>query len=412
MNKQAMRFIKLYPLYRGLEADLLFYVAIDTLFLSLTKGFSAAEIVSLTTVATFSFLILQFPLLWLIRRIGNTGTIRFGAFSMLLSAILITFGQSYITVAIGKVFHEIAVIFSTTSAVALENILELAGREKDFVRIRSAGNTVYSVITMAIAFMAGFMFNFDNHLPMYCCIGAAAIGFILTFFMADSSPYNKIRRSNVQAKEKVHIAPSLLLLLITYGVFYALVVGGQVDGKLFFQNNLLLDFNEENTTLIISFMLVVSRIVRVIANLVFPAVYKKTGTRMSYILPGCLALSLLMTLFGSFIPNVIVKIAVMSTAYLIILFVRDPYNISVQDIAFKTTSKEQHQMVITLLQFATKLSIALTSLGFSFLLLSFPLLAEIAILSVLGIAEVICCYILYRMLTKQKTPVAAEEVVC
>ena len=411
MDKRVSRFIKLYPLYKGLEADLLFYVAVDSMFLAMTKGFTDAEYVSLTTVATLSFLILQFPLLWLVHRIGNTGTMRFGAVCMLLSATFITFGQSFAVVAIGRIFHEVAIICSAASAiVALENSLEVAGQQEDFVRVRSNGNTVYAVFTMIIALVAGFMFNYNNYLPMYCCIGAHVIGLIVTFCMADATPYNKITRKKKAAAKKAKLGPAILLLLLTYGIFYALINAGQLDGKLFFQNNLLLDFDKENTTLIISLVVVISRVVRVLANLVFPAIYKKLGMRTTYILPACLALSLCMNLFGSFIPNVIAKIAVMGTAYLIILFIRDPYGISTQDMLLKSTPKEQHQTAITLLQFATKLSVAITSLSFSFILLSFPLIAEMAILCVLGAAEIICCYVLYRMLTAKHDAHEEEEV--
>lgn len=409
MDRSASRFIKLYPLYRGLEADLLFYVAVDSMFLSMTKGFTDAEFVSLTTVATLSFLILQFPLLWLVHRIGNTGTMRFGAVCMLLSASFITFGQSFAIVALGRIFHEMAVICSAASAiVALENSLEVTEQQEDFVRVRSNGNTVYAVFTMIIALVAGFMFNYNNYLPMYCCIGAHVIGLIVTCCMTDASPYNKINRKKKTSVKKAKLAPAVVLVLVAYGVFYALINAGQLDGKLFFQNSLLLDFNEENTTLIISLVVVVSRVVRVFANLVFPAIYKRLGKHTTYILPACLALSLCMNLFGSFIPNVIAKIAVMGTAYLIILFIRDPYGISTQDMLLKSTSKEQHQTAITLLQFATKLSTAITSLSFSFILLSFPLIAEMTILCVLGVAEILCCYVLYRMLTSKKA-VPAEE---
>lgn len=406
MNKQATRFVKLYPLYRGLEADLLFFVAVDTLFLSLTKGFSDAEIVSLTSVSTLSFIILQFPLLWLAHRIGNTGTIRFGAIAMVLSATLITFGQDYLVVAAGKVFHEIAVIFSLTSAVALENCLEIEGREEDFVRVRSNGNTVYAVLTMLISIVAGFMFNLNNHLPMYCCIGAAAIGLILTLFMTDPSPYNKVKKQKqVKKKDKrfslFRFSSTVLLLILLYGVFYAIVDGSQIDGKLFFQNSLLLDYSKETVTLIISFMLVLSRVSRVIANLVFPAIYKKLGDAVGYLLPAMLAMSPILLLLGSFIPVIPIKIVVMSLGYLFILFVRDPYNIYAQDVALKNTDKEDHQTVITLLAFSTKLVKAATSLSFTFLLLTFPLIYEIIILCAIGVAEIIACYILFRMLASK-----------
>ena len=45
------KFNKIFPWYNGLSSDLLFWVAIDTLFLTVVKKFNAAQIVSLTTLS-------------------------------------------------------------------------------------------------------------------------------------------------------------------------------------------------------------------------------------------------------------------------------------------------------------------------------------------------------------------------
>ena len=50
MDRKLNRFVKIYPWFHGLTADLLFYIAIDTLFLTAVKNLSAAQIVSLTTI--------------------------------------------------------------------------------------------------------------------------------------------------------------------------------------------------------------------------------------------------------------------------------------------------------------------------------------------------------------------------
>ena len=82
-NTRLKRFKKIYPVYAGFSADLLFWIAIDTLFLVEVKKFSSAQIVSLTTVSLVSCLILQLPMLALMRKIGNVRSVRLGSFFML-----------------------------------------------------------------------------------------------------------------------------------------------------------------------------------------------------------------------------------------------------------------------------------------------------------------------------------------
>ena len=270
MERNISRFIKVYPWYVGFTSDLLFYIAIDTLFLTLVKHFSPAEIVSLASVSQLACIALQFPLLFVIRKIGNTASMRVGAILLLLSAIFITFGQVYFLVLIGRILHDASIIFKSASIVALENNLETVDRRDEFIRVRTSGNTVYSIITMLISFVVSYMFNLNNYLPMLCCIAACAVGVALSMMMRDFSDYNKIpheRRS--RERVKVRYGGLIIITVIAYSVFYLIVTNGQSEGKLFIQQNLLESFDVEATALIIGAVVCVSRIVRVLSNIVF-----------------------------------------------------------------------------------------------------------------------------------------------
>ena len=50
-ENKLKRFNKIFPQYDGLSGDLLFWIAIDTLFLTVVKKFTAAQIVSLTSIS-------------------------------------------------------------------------------------------------------------------------------------------------------------------------------------------------------------------------------------------------------------------------------------------------------------------------------------------------------------------------
>jgi len=64
------KFNRIFPWYDGLSGDLLFWVAIDTLFLTVVKNFNAPQIVSLTTVSLITCIALQVPLLKIIMSLG------------------------------------------------------------------------------------------------------------------------------------------------------------------------------------------------------------------------------------------------------------------------------------------------------------------------------------------------------
>jgi hypothetical protein len=125
-----------------------------------------------------------------------------------------------------------------------------------------------------------------------------------------------------------------------YSLFYSVVSNGQNEGKLFIQHNILLDFDIEQTSLIIGAIVCVSRIIRVISNVIFEKLYKKYLNKIGIALPVLLCTSIALLLFGSFIPQIIVKILVMAVGYTIILFIRDPFKLFIQDVIFANTPKE------------------------------------------------------------------------
>lgn len=390
MDKHINRFIKVFPWYSGLTADLLFYIAIDTLFLTIVKNFSAAQIVSLTSLAQFACIVLQFPVLCIIRRIGNTASTRVGAICMLISAILITMGKSYYLVLLGRLFHDVSVIFKTASFVALENNLDLIGKRSDFVRLRASANTIYAVLTMLISFVASYMFNLYHYLPMIGCITTCSIGVILTFLMKDCSDYNKITyKKENKEKVKIHYSKFIIMAIVVYSLFYPIVNNGQTDGKLFIQQQLLLDFNIDNTSLIIGAIVCVSRIIRVFSNVVFAKLYYKYQGKWGIVLPVMLSSSIAFILFGSLIPQVFAKIIVMGIGYTIILFARDPFKLYMQDVIFENTPKEQHQTLLTMLEFGVKLTTAGFGLGFSAILINYPMIIVMALMLAISTIDIV-----------------------
>ena len=403
MNKNVNRFIKVFPWYSGLTADLLFYIAIDTLFLTIVKNFSAAQIVSLVSFAQFACIALQFPALFIIKRIGNTASTRVGAICMLLSALLTTIGKSYYLILIARVFHDISAVFRTASYVALENNLDLIDKRDEFVRVRASANTVYSVITMLISFVASYMFNLNHYLPMIGCITTCALGVILSFLMKDCSAYNKITyKKENKEKVKVKYTKFIIMAIVVYSLYYPIVNNGQSDGKLFIQQQVLLDFNIENTSLIIGAIVCASRIIRVLSNVAFAKIYCKYEEKLGVAFPIMLSGSIALIIFGSFIPQVLVKIILMGIGYAIILFARDPFNLYMQDVILSNTPKEQHQTLLAMLQFGVKITTAGLGLCFSAVLITYPMIVVMALMLAISTIDIALGIKLYKMVLIEK----------
>ena len=104
-------------------------------------------------------------------------------------------------------------------------------------------------------------------------------------------------------------------------------------------------------------------------------------------------------LFGSMIPWIYIKIVFMSLGYIIILFIRDPFRLYIQDVVLGRTSREYHQTLLTTMEFAVKVGTAATSMCFTMVLLSHTMLEVMVIMLGIAVLEVILCIRLYRLVT-------------
>ena len=388
MEQEKMtKFNKIFPWYAGLSDDLLFWVAIDTLFLTVVKNFNASQIVSLTTVSLITCIALQVPLLKIIKKIGNTKSVRLGSMLLLVSSLLLTFGQNYIVVALGKVIYEIAFTFQNMANAVLKNNLELQNRNNEYIKVKTKSNTIYATVTMIISIIASLMFNLNNYLPMFGCITFCIICFVLSFYIVDYSKYNKINYNKL-----------IIVLIVSYGLFYPIVNSGQSNGKLFIQQELLLNFNVEKTALIIGAILCVSRIVRVVSNIEFNKIHSKYKEKVGVILPIFLSISIILMILGSFIRHyAMLKFSIMSLGYIIILFIRDPFKVYMQDLALRKVGKEGQQSLLTTMELSRKIGGAIMSLSFTMILVNNPMITVITILFILSIIEILVSIKLYKL---------------
>lgn len=410
MEKKVRRFIKVYPWFHGLTADLLFYIAIDTLFLATVKNLTAAEIVSLTTISSVASLVLRFPVLWIMERVGNNLSIKLTALLMLISALLITFGGNFYIIALGKIFHNISVLFSNSLVLALGNNLELIDKSNDFVKVRTSGNTVYSSVTMVIAFIASYMFNLNNYLPMIGCITTCLIGFILSFFLEDCSKFNKTVKKKTDKKSKVHFSKVIFWGMFVYAIFVPVVNSGQTEGKLFTQQELLTEFSIETTSIIIGAIICISRVARVLSNIVFSRIYSGYNSKTGIVLASMLASSIGMTFFGSFIGYTPIKIGLMGFAYIIILFVRDPFRLYVQDVIIGTTAKEYHRSLLVMMGFYSQIGTLVLNATFTVVLLGYTLRTVMGLLFIISVICVLITIKFYKTVIEAINAKKAETV--
>lgn len=149
------RSIKLYPTFYALSADLIFFVPIDTLFLTLVKGLNAGQISAMTMIGLLICILSQKIIVKVTKRIGNANSIRLGALMLLLSSVILTFGKSFISLIIYKIINELAFVFWNMTSILLRNDLIYLGKKDEYYTVRNKAKVMYGITTMITALISG-----------------------------------------------------------------------------------------------------------------------------------------------------------------------------------------------------------------------------------------------------------------
>lgn len=397
-EKYLNKFVKIYPYLKGATDDLLFFIAIDSLFYTVAKGLSAQQIVFLTTISSFFSIFCRMILVRLIRKIGNTNSVRLGISLLLLSAIVITFAPSYFWVVVGKFVYEVAWVFKDMENVMLKNNLAVLGKEEKYVKIANKGMVVYAFLTLIVAISSGFLFNISPYLPMYLCITICAIAFIAYLFMKDVSKYNVTVKENTKPK-KVKLSKIIWIILISYGMFYGAVTEGQYNSKLLIQYELSDLFDMGKVSIYLGIIVTISRIARLLGNMAFGKIYYKIKNKSLILLTVMLFAAFIFIVAGFFVKVTVLKFILMTIGFCLILAVRDPFRLYTNDIVLELSKPEEQQVAISYTQFARKVGTTICSLVCSAILLKWEMEYVIIGIGVLAFLEVLIGLKLYSILS-------------
>lgn len=346
---------KIYPMFSGLSSDILFWAAINTLFLTIVKNFSAMQISSCITISSVIAICSQRFVCKIIKKIGNINSIRVGAILLLTATLLITFSKTYLFILIGQAIYEIAFLFKEMDNVMLRKNLKYQNRLQDYVKMQSKSSMVYAFVTMLISFISGFLFNKNQYLPMIISILFCINNVILSFFLYEA-PIKDEEKIKSEEKTKKFVFPKMVILIfIIYGLSYGLIDLGQSNHKLLMQFHLSEYFTTEKVVLYLTMIISISRVIRVLGNWIFSHTYHKCKTNFLYLCGILFSISFLLAITASFVSIHVLQIGMMAMAFFILLGIRDPFQNYMKEFLLSSCSEKYHEKAIIQLTVSRKL---------------------------------------------------------
>ena len=393
IDKRIKRSNKIFPIFYGLSLDLIFFIAINTLFLTKVKGLTPSDINLLTTVGVLVALIFYLLSHKIIKKIGNLNSIKLGTILIFISAILFTISKQLIFFVIAEILYEVSFVFKCVDTVVLNNNLIYEKRENEFIKIKSKATTIYSIATLIATAVGGVLFNINPYLPMIICIFICLCNTIMANFLYEAEINNE--KTIIKKKNKFKISKIAIITTIVYGLLYGTVAVCQTNDKIFLQYRLQNFLTDKNVALTVSFVLFLSRFSRLLSNISFNKIYNKFKNKVLYIIYFVLLISVSLFILGKLVQSAIIGSIMMATGFVLLLTLRDPIENILSNILLKNVGKENKEKAMLYFQFARRLTVFVLSLTATAILAKYELINLYIIIFICILLYII---IIYRLL--------------
>lgn len=179
-RKQNM---KLYSMYRAISADILFFYAIDFLFLTQVKNISASDVVFKSSFYALFMIILQIPANILIDKMGTRRCTILANIFNVIYLIMIMFATDLQILIVAEFVSALCFSIKDVSDTTLLNKSIPEGEKKGeiFSKIEGKGSKNYYYINAITMLISGFLYTINPYIPV---IGAVIIAIIATILSA------------------------------------------------------------------------------------------------------------------------------------------------------------------------------------------------------------------------------------
>lgn len=390
-------FFRNYLIYTGLETDLLFFIVCDVMFLTQVKHLTLLQYSRVTFLSLLFSLMIQYPLLKCINRMGNRASVRAGSIFMMLSAFCITFSTGFFMVLIGGFMKCIGHSFNTIGTAVLKNRLERDHCEDQFVAYQSDANTTASAVMMVTSLLCGYLFRLNEYYPMYACILFSIAGVAISFYIScgDSSEADIISADSFMqlAREQKKIKNSQAVLIIAaFALFTALTGTGLSYARVNFQE-LLTGQSQEKVVFFLSAVTSVIYLIRGLSNVIMKGAYTAVRSKAVVIAASLSVCGLLLQLLP-WIKDTGITVELLCAGYLLLAFIRDPFITVIQNISLESDSLYKQQAMLIALNGAKKAGALALSAAATILLKSHSVFIVMAVMTAAAAVNLLMCLVI------------------
>lgn len=178
--------VRLYKVYKMFAYDWVFFYAISVLFFSITKGFSTSQIVYLSGFYTLAYCIFQVPANFFVKKIGLRKSMILGNILSAITILVYIIAKEYNTFVIIQFINGLSFALKGLSeSDLLCTTMKRLGNFEKFTKVEGSANAKYYFFDAFASVLSGFMFIFNQYLPVVLCLIVTIIALIQSFKFND-----------------------------------------------------------------------------------------------------------------------------------------------------------------------------------------------------------------------------------
>lgn len=174
--------IRLYPIYKAISWDLLFFYTILFLFLTQVKGISAADVLLAEASYPVFKMLLLIPLTILAEKIGKRKSLMLGNLINAVSVLFFMISSNLMGVIIAQFFSAVAFDLKGLQETNLlyDSLPKDEKRGSKFSKIDGRGGAWYYYLSSISSIFAGFLYVINPYIPMVLALVTCFISIFIS----------------------------------------------------------------------------------------------------------------------------------------------------------------------------------------------------------------------------------------
>lgn len=232
MRKRNM---KLFPIYKRLAWDYMFFYTINFLFLTQVKNISAANVVLIDAFYSLFGILMQIPAVFIVEFLGRKNSVILGNILNGIYILIVIFSYNLSNLIFAEMASSMAFAIKGIAEPSLlnESIPSSKYKGNIYTKISSKGDTGYYILNAISTIIAGFLFEINAYIPLILSFATIVVAIIISCMFIEPIKDKKEREFNKVEDQISQIKESFRFILKSERIKSLILCGSIITGLIY-----------------------------------------------------------------------------------------------------------------------------------------------------------------------------------